>query len=161
MEFEALFLGIEPLTALAVGLGAVVLVHVVNAVGKAVEQDSTPPATMKPALRRLTVYEHGGIRTPDPQDRNLSKDQSFQYFQALCSCSTPILPQSYVERVLAIQGGIAPWRQCLEHEPQLTQALPKPLTIIGIAMLRCDQAISVPMVDERHLSTGQCLTTFC
>ncbi|SRR5579883_1134905 len=39
MEFEALFLGIEPLTALAVGLGAVVLAPVVSAVGKAVGQE--------------------------------------------------------------------------------------------------------------------------
>ena len=39
MEFEALFLGIEPLTALAVGLGAVVLAPMVSAVGKAVGQE--------------------------------------------------------------------------------------------------------------------------
>ena len=44
MEFEALFLGLEPLTALAVGLGAVVLVPVVDAVGKAVgQQDLSAP----------------------------------------------------------------------------------------------------------------------
>jgi hypothetical protein len=36
MEFEALLLGIEPLTALAVGVGAVVLAPVVSAVGTAV-----------------------------------------------------------------------------------------------------------------------------
>lgn len=35
MEFEALLLGLEPLTALAVGVGAVILVPVVTSVGSA------------------------------------------------------------------------------------------------------------------------------
>lgn len=35
MNLEALLLGLEPVTALAVGLGAVILVPVVNAVGSA------------------------------------------------------------------------------------------------------------------------------
>lgn len=38
--FESLLLGIEPVTALAVGVGAVILAPVVNAVGSAVGLDS-------------------------------------------------------------------------------------------------------------------------
>jgi len=40
MEFEALFLGLEPLTALAIGVGAVVLAPVVDVVGKAIGQEN-------------------------------------------------------------------------------------------------------------------------
>ncbi len=40
MEFEALFLGLEPLTALAVGVGAVVLAPVVDVIGKSIGQDN-------------------------------------------------------------------------------------------------------------------------
>jgi hypothetical protein len=39
MEFEALLLGLEPVTALAVGIGAVLLKPVVDVVGHAVQQD--------------------------------------------------------------------------------------------------------------------------
>lgn len=39
MEFEALFLGLEPLSALAVGIGALALAPVVNTVGKAMGQE--------------------------------------------------------------------------------------------------------------------------
>ncbi|KAF3888044.1 MULTISPECIES: hypothetical protein [Nostocales] len=39
MEWEALLLGIEPLTAIAVGLGAVVLAPVISSVGSALGQD--------------------------------------------------------------------------------------------------------------------------
>ncbi len=39
MEFEALFLGLEPLTALAVGLGALALAPVVTSVGKVMGQE--------------------------------------------------------------------------------------------------------------------------
>ena len=39
MEFEALLLGLEPMTALAIGVGAVVLAPVVNAVGQTVKAD--------------------------------------------------------------------------------------------------------------------------
>ncbi|WP_068819984.1 hypothetical protein [Phormidesmis priestleyi] len=63
MEFEALFLGIEPLTALAVGLGAVVLVPVVDAVGKAVGQPnlSEPLAeTARENTKKVLVW---GIET--------------------------------------------------------------------------------------------------
>lgn len=41
MELEALLLGIEPITALAVGVSAVILAPVVNAVGSALGEDST------------------------------------------------------------------------------------------------------------------------
>lgn len=41
MELEALFLGIEPLTVLAVGIGAVILAPVVDAVSSAMGEDST------------------------------------------------------------------------------------------------------------------------
>ncbi len=40
MEFEALFLGLEPLTALAVGIGAFALAPVVNTLGKAMGQEN-------------------------------------------------------------------------------------------------------------------------
>jgi hypothetical protein len=40
MEFEAFLLGLEPLTALAVGVGAMVLVPAVSAVGKATGNDN-------------------------------------------------------------------------------------------------------------------------
>lgn len=40
MEFEALFLGLEPLTALAVGIGALALAPVVTTVGKAMGHDN-------------------------------------------------------------------------------------------------------------------------
>lgn len=59
MEFEALFLGIEPLAALAVGLGAVVLVPVVNAVGKAVGQEDlgAPLAeTARESTKKVIVW---------------------------------------------------------------------------------------------------------
>ncbi len=39
MELEALLLGLEPLTALVVGVGAVIMAPVVDVVGKAVEKD--------------------------------------------------------------------------------------------------------------------------
>ena len=40
MEFEALLLGLEPLTAMAVGVGAVLAAPVVGAVGKAIGQEN-------------------------------------------------------------------------------------------------------------------------
>ena len=39
MEFEALFLGLEPLAALAVGIGALALAPVVTTIGKAMGHD--------------------------------------------------------------------------------------------------------------------------
>ncbi len=65
MEFEALLLGIEPLTALAVGVGAVVMVPVVDAVGKAMGQenlaaplvDSAKENTKKAIVWGLDVFE--------------------------------------------------------------------------------------------------------
>lgn len=41
MELEALLLGLEPVTALAVGLGAVILTPIVGAVGGALGKDSS------------------------------------------------------------------------------------------------------------------------
>jgi hypothetical protein len=40
MEFEALFLGLEPLTALTVGIAALALAPVVNTVGKAMGHEN-------------------------------------------------------------------------------------------------------------------------
>ena len=40
MEFEALFLGLEPLTALALGCGALALAPIVTTVGKAMGHDN-------------------------------------------------------------------------------------------------------------------------
>ena len=40
MEFEALFLGLEPLAALAVGIGALALVPVVDTLGKAMGREN-------------------------------------------------------------------------------------------------------------------------
>jgi hypothetical protein len=40
MEFEALFLGLEPLTALVVGISALALAPVVNTLGKAMGQEN-------------------------------------------------------------------------------------------------------------------------
>ena len=40
MEFEALLLGLEPLTALAIGIGALALAPVVTTVGKAMGQEN-------------------------------------------------------------------------------------------------------------------------
>jgi hypothetical protein len=59
MEFEALFLGIEPLTALAVGVGAVVLAPVVDVVGKAIGQDNLAEpltTTAKDNTKKVMVW---------------------------------------------------------------------------------------------------------
>ncbi len=66
MEFEALLLGFEPLTALAVGVGAVVLAPVVGAVGAAVGNDklvesfteSTRDLTKKTLVVGLEAFEN-------------------------------------------------------------------------------------------------------
>lgn len=53
MNFEALLLGLEPVTALAVGIGAVVIVPVVNAVGSAIG-DSKLNESLKESAREIT-----------------------------------------------------------------------------------------------------------
>jgi len=66
MEFEALLLGIEPLTALAVGLGAVVLAPVASAVGHAVGDEklvesfseSARDLTKKTLVLGLAAFEN-------------------------------------------------------------------------------------------------------
>ena len=55
MELEALLLGIEPLTALAVGVGTVVLAPVVSSIGFALGQDYNKlTETLKESTRELT-----------------------------------------------------------------------------------------------------------
>ncbi len=53
MEFEALLLGIEPLTALAVGAGAAILVPVVDALGSAMGQNKLSD-TVSESAKELT-----------------------------------------------------------------------------------------------------------
>jgi hypothetical protein len=67
MEFEALFLGLEPLAALAVGIGAFALAPVVTTIGKAMGHDKLgePLAeSAKRLRRRITIA-------------NLAKSKSF------------------------------------------------------------------------------------
>ena len=54
MEFEALLLGIEPLTALVVGVGAVLIAPVVDAAGKAVGQDPKLVESLSDSAKEAT-----------------------------------------------------------------------------------------------------------
>lgn len=66
MEFEALFLGLEPVTALAVGVGAIVLAPFVGIVTKAVKDqnlsqsvsDSARDVTKNTLVWTFEVYEN-------------------------------------------------------------------------------------------------------
>jgi hypothetical protein len=49
-----LLLGLEPITALAVGVGAVILAPVVNAVGSALGEDSSKRESLSEAAREWT-----------------------------------------------------------------------------------------------------------
>ncbi len=53
MEFEALLLGLEPLTALAIGVGALILVPMVDAVGRATEQDPNLGESISQSAKEL------------------------------------------------------------------------------------------------------------
>jgi hypothetical protein len=53
MNWEALLLGLEPVTALAVGVGAVILAPVVNAVGSAIG-DKNLNESLSESARELT-----------------------------------------------------------------------------------------------------------
>lgn len=67
MEFEALFLGLEPLTALAIGVGAAILAPVVDGVGKAIGQDPKMGAAVSESARENTkkalVWGFGALET--------------------------------------------------------------------------------------------------
>lgn len=53
MEFEALLLGLEPLTALAIGVGTVIISPVVDAVSKATGQDSKLSESVSQSAREF------------------------------------------------------------------------------------------------------------
>jgi len=54
MEFEAFFLGLEPFTAIAVGIGAVVLAPVVGVVGEAIKKDPNLVESLSESAREAT-----------------------------------------------------------------------------------------------------------
>lgn len=54
MEFEALLLGLEPLTALAIGVSAIVAVPVVNAVSDALGKDTKLTDSLSESAKELT-----------------------------------------------------------------------------------------------------------
>ena len=54
MELEALLLGLEPFTALAVGLGAVIIAPLVSSVGSALGKDSNFSESLSETTREAT-----------------------------------------------------------------------------------------------------------
>jgi hypothetical protein len=54
VEFEALFLGLEPIAALAVGIGAIMLAPLVSVVTKAVNQDQNLSQSLSDSVRDVT-----------------------------------------------------------------------------------------------------------
>jgi len=54
MELEALLLGLEPITALAVGLGAVIFAPVVTSIGSVLGKDSNLSESLSEATREAT-----------------------------------------------------------------------------------------------------------
>jgi len=89
MEFEALFFGIEPLTVLAVGIGAVVLAPVVDVVGKATGQENLaePLAeaakenTKKVLVWGIEAFEHAQTVFAEAEEsfRDLVADAKAEY----------------------------------------------------------------------------------
>jgi hypothetical protein len=69
MEFEALFLGLEPLTAIAVGVGAIALAPFVGIIAKAVQEgnfsqsisDSTRDVTKNTIIWGFDAYENAQL----------------------------------------------------------------------------------------------------
>jgi len=79
MEFEALFLGLEPLTALAVGIGAFALAPVVNTLGKAMGQENLgePLAeSAKEHTKKAIVWGLGAIE--NAQSAFAEAEESFR-----------------------------------------------------------------------------------
>jgi hypothetical protein len=62
MEFEALLLGIEPLTALAVGLSAVVLAPVISVVGGVVGKDKNLSESLGETTKNISESARGAFK---------------------------------------------------------------------------------------------------
>ena len=102
MEFEALFLGIEPLTALAVGLGAAVLVPVMNAVGQAVGQEdlgaplaeTARESTKKVIVWSLEVFDNAQVAFAEAEEsfRDLVADAKAEHATKQ-NTSEPVTPR--------------------------------------------------------------------
>lgn len=79
MEFEALFLGLEPLTALAVGISAFALAPVVNTLGKAMGQENLGEPLVESAkeqTKKVMVWGFGAFE--NAQSTFAEAEESFR-----------------------------------------------------------------------------------
>jgi hypothetical protein len=81
MEFEALLFGIEPLAALAVGIGAIVFIPIVEALGSAIGTDSHKwGESLSESARKVTKDSLvWGLETVDNAQSTFAEiEESFQ-----------------------------------------------------------------------------------
>jgi hypothetical protein len=112
MEFEALLLGLEPVTALAVGISAVILKPVVDIVGQAVQKDprlseslpklgETLSDSAKEAVKNSLVwgfetFENAQAAFAEAEEsfRDLVADAKTEYVVKKSAATTTVEPQN-------------------------------------------------------------------